>query len=77
MYANSVEEYWSKVDYKIEDMISSLDIWNEHSQNWNRVIAPKIDGVLNDSYISQLFRYPSGSASNYKFVNETDTQSNF
>ena len=35
VYANSAEEYWSKVDYKIENMIDHFDIWNDHSQNWN------------------------------------------
>ena len=42
VYANSTEEYWTKVDYKIENMVDHFDIWNEHSLNWNRTNAKDI-----------------------------------
>ena len=50
VYANSAEEYWITIDYKIEKMVDHFDIWNEQTENWNSTI---LKNVLNSK---DLFR---------------------
>ena len=50
VYKNSAEEYWAKVDYKIEKILDRFDIWNEESQNWNTTF------VYNSQNTEEYFR---------------------
>ena len=45
VYANSTEEYWTKVDYKTENMVDHFDKWNDSSLNWNRTNTTDMSNI--------------------------------
>ena len=45
VYANSTEEYWTNVDYQLENIVDHFDIWNDQFQDWNITIVNEMRNI--------------------------------